>query len=136
MKDLADYCSGSRDTSRHPTRHWHPSIRSRKLKSKGSSAGNGRCVSSNKEIWQCHVTCEHKHSHDNEGHTLVPMDVSQMSSNALKNESGDQEHDTYQYDQDQDGEGAELYAVKGKVKGGFKGTCFKCGMRKHKADRC
>ena len=27
--------------SRHPTRHWHPSSRSRKLKSKGSSAGTG-----------------------------------------------------------------------------------------------
>ena len=32
--------------------------------------------------------------------------------------------------------GDELYAVKGKGKGGFKGTCFKCGMRGHKADRC
>ena len=27
-------------------------------------------------------------------------------------------------------------AVKGKGKGGFKGTCYKCGMRGHKADRC
>ena len=68
--------------------------------------------------------------------TLVPMDVSQMSSNALKNESGDQENDTYQHEQDQDGEGDELYAVKGKGKGDFKGTCFKCGMRGYKADRC
>ena len=29
-----------------------------------------------------------------------------------------------------------MFAVKGKGKGGFKGTCFKCGMRGHKADRC
>ena len=68
--------------------------------------------------------------------TPVPMDVSQMSSNALKNESGNQENDTYQHELDQDGEGDELYAVKGKGKGGFQGTCFKCGMRGHKADRC
>ena len=29
-----------------------------------------------------------------------------------------------------------MCAVKGKGKGGFKGTWFKCGMRRHKADRC
>ena len=65
----------------------------------------------------------------------VPMDVSQMSTNAFKNETVEQESDTYQYEQDQEGDGDELYAVKGKGKGGFKGTCFKCGMRGHKADR-
>ena len=40
--------------------------------SSGSSAAIphlcGRCVSSDEEIGQCHVTCEHKHSHDNKGH--------------------------------------------------------------------
>ena len=68
--------------------------------------------------------------------TLVPMDVSQMSSNVAKSETEEQESDSYQYEQDQDGDGDELFAVKGKGKGGFKGTCFKCGMRGHKADRC
>ena len=29
-----------------------------------------------------------------------------------------------------------MFAVNGKGKGGFKGTCFKCGVRGHKADRC
>ena len=66
----------------------------------------------------------------------VPMVVSQMSSNAFKDETVEQESDSYQYEPDQDGDGDELYAVKGKGKGGFKGTCFKCGMRGRKADRC
>ena len=65
----------------------------------------------------------------------VPMDVSQMSSNALQNETVEQESDTCQHEQDQEEAGDELYAVNGKGKGGFKGTCFKCGMRGHKADR-
>ena len=64
------------------------------------------------------------------------MDVSQMSSNAFKDEPVEQESDSYQYEPDQEGDGDELFAVKGKGKGGFKGTCFKCGMRGHKADRC
>ena len=68
--------------------------------------------------------------------TLVPMAVSQMSSDVLKSEAVGQESDSYQYEQDQDCHGDELCAVKGKGKGGFKGTCFKCGMRGHKADRC
>ena len=68
--------------------------------------------------------------------TPVPMDVSQMSSNALKNEAVEQESDSYQYEQDQACDGDELFAGKGKGKGVFKGTCFKCGMRGHKADRC
>ena len=66
----------------------------------------------------------------------VPMDVSQMSSNVSSSETVEQESDTYQYEQDQDCDGDELFAVKGKGKGGFKGTCYKCGMRGHKADRC
>ena len=66
----------------------------------------------------------------------VPMDVSQMSSNALKNETVEQESDSYQYEQDQECDGDELFAVKGKGNCGFEGTCFKCGMRGHKADRC
>ena len=68
--------------------------------------------------------------------TLVPMDVSQMSSNASGNETVDQESDRYQYEQDQEGEGDELHTVNGKGKGGCEGTCFKCGMRGHKANRC
>ena len=68
--------------------------------------------------------------------TPVPMYVSQMSSNAFKIETVEQDSDLYPYEQDPEGDGDELYAVKGKGKGGFKGTCFKCGMRGHKADRC
>ena len=66
----------------------------------------------------------------------VPMDVSQMSSDAFEDESVEQERDSYLYEPDQEGDGDELFAVKGKGKGGFKGTGFKCGMRGHKADRC
>ena len=64
----------------------------------------GRCVPSKRENWYCHVTCEHEHeySHLNTNTptiakvaTLVPMDVSQMSSNALKNETVEQESDSY-----------------------------------------
>ena len=66
-----------------------------------------------------------------EAKTPVPMDVSQMSSNVSKPETDEQESDSCQYEQDQ-----EVFAVKGKDKGGFKGTCFMCGMRGHKADRC
>ena len=60
-----------------------------------------------------------------------------MSSNVPKPETDEQESDSYQYEQDQACDGDEVFAVKGKGKGGFfKGTCFKCGMRGHKADRC
>ena len=69
--------------------------------------------------------------------TPVPIFyVTQMSSDVSKSEAEGQESDSYQYEQDQDCGGDELCAVKGKGKGGFKGTCFKCGMRGHKADRC
>ena len=68
--------------------------------------------------------------------TPVPMDVSQMSSNVSKPETDKQERDTYQREQDQECNGDEVFAVKGKGKGGFKRTCFKCGIRGHKADRC
>ena len=68
--------------------------------------------------------------------TPVPMDVSQMSSNVSKTETDEQENDSYQCEQDQECDGDEVFAVKDKGKGGFKGTCFKCGMRGHKADRC
>ena len=57
------------------------------------------------------------------------MDVPQMSSNVSKPETDEQESDTYQYEQDQECDGDEVFAVKGKRKGGFEGTCFKCGMR-------
>ena len=60
-----------------------------------------------------------------------------MSSNVSKNETEEQESDSYQYEQDQECDGDEVFAVvKGKGKGGFKATCFNCGMRGHKEDRC
>ena len=65
----------------------------------------------------------------------VPMDVSRMSSNVSKSETVEQENDSYQFEQDQECDGDELFAVRDKGKGGVKGTCFKCGMRGHKADR-
>ena len=64
------------------------------------------------------------------------MDVSQTSSNVSKTETEEQEGDSYQCEQDQECDGDEVFAVKGMGKGSFKGTCFKCGMRGHKADRC
>ena len=68
--------------------------------------------------------------------TPVPIDVSQMSSIVSKPETDEQEADSYQYEQDQECDGDEVFAVKGKGEGGFQGICFKCGMRGHKADRC
>ena len=41
--------------------------------------------------------------------TLVPMDVSQMSSNVAKSETEEQESDSYQYEQD--GDGDELFQM-------------------------
>ena len=64
------------------------------------------------------------------------MDSSQTSSNVPKAETEEQESESYQYEQDQECDGDEVFAVNGKGQGGFKGTCFKCGMRGHKADRC
>ena len=49
----------------------------------------------------------------------VPMDVSQMSSNVSKTETVEQKSDSYQYEQDPVCDGDELFAVKGKGKGGF-----------------
>ena len=49
----------------------------------------------------------------------VPMDVSQMSSNVSKTETVEQESDSHQYEQDQECDGYELFAVKGKGRGGF-----------------
>ena len=66
--------------------------------------------------------------------TPIPMDVSQMNSNVSKTETDEQESDCCQNEQDQECDGDEVFAVKAKGKGGFKGTCFKCGMRGHKAD--
>ena len=57
--------------------------------------------------------------------TPVPMDVSQMSSNVSKPETEEQESDSYQYEQDQECHGDEVFAVKGKGKGVFKGTFLK-----------
>ena len=65
----------------------------------------------------------------------VPMEVSQMGSSISKPETVEQQSDSYQYEQDQECDGDELFAVKGKGQASFKGTCFKCGMRGHEADR-
>ena len=51
--------------------------------------------------------------------TPVPMDVSQMSSNVSKTETEEQESGWCQYEQDQECGGDEVFAVKGKGKGGF-----------------
>ena len=59
--------------------------------------------------------------------TPVPADVSQMSSNVSKTETEEPESESYQCEQDQACDGDEVYAVKGRGTGGFKGTCFKCG---------
>ena len=48
----------------------------------------------------------------------VPMDVSQTSSNVSKSETVEQENASYQDEQDQECGGDELFAVKGKGKGG------------------
>ena len=58
-----------------------------------------------------------------------------MSSNVPKTEAVEQESDSYQYEQDQESEGDELFAVKGKGKSMFR-NLFRCGMRGHRADRC
>ena len=42
-----------------------------------------------------------------------------MSSNVSKTETVEQESDSYQYEQDQECDGDELFAVKGKGRGGF-----------------
>ena len=83
--------------------------------------------------WYSHATSEHKHEHSNcnKGHTSGPNGRVSDELERLENRNG--------------GTGkrlvsvrarSELFAVKGKGEGGFKGTCFKCGMRGHKADRC
>ena len=68
--------------------------------------------------------------------TPVPLDVSHMSSNKSKPETDEQESDSYQYAQDRECGGDEVFAVKGKGNRGFKVTCFECGRRGHEADRC
>ena len=47
-----------------------------------------------------------------------------MSSNVSKLETKEQESDLYKHEQDQECDGDEVCAVKGKGKGGFKGTFF------------
>ena len=49
----------------------------------------------------------------------VPMDVSQVSSNVPKTKAMEQESDSNQYEQDQECEGDELFAVGSEGKGGF-----------------
>ena len=71
----------------------------------------------------------------------IVAQVSQVVAKVTSDEPGDSENDHEyahcQHEQEYNGE--ELYAVKGKGKGkggGFQGTCFNCGMKGHKADRC
>ena len=47
------------------------------------------------------------------------MDVSQMRSSNPKPETVEQQSDSQQYEQDQESDGDELFAVTGKGKGGF-----------------
>ena len=70
------------------------------------------------------VNTSTKNSTATKNTALVPMDVSQMSSDVSKSEAEGQESDSYQYEQDQDCDGDEVCAVKGNGQGGFKGTCF------------
>ena len=57
-----------------------------------------------------------------------------MSSNVSKPETEELESVSHQqYEQDEECDGDEVYVVKGKGKGGFKGICVKCGMRGHKS---
>ena len=51
---------------------------------------------------------------------LDPMDVYQMSSNVSKVKAEEQENDSYQHEQDHECDGDEVFAGKGKGKGGFK----------------
>ena len=73
-----------------------------------------------KKNWYCHATCghEHEHFHFTKATASVPMDVSQVSSNVPKTEAMEQESDFNQYEQGQECEGDELFAVKGKGTGG------------------
>ena len=64
----------------------------------------------------------------------VSVDVSQISCNVPNPEMVAQENGSYPYNQDRECDGDELFAVKSKGKGGFKGTCFKCEVSGHKAD--
>ena len=92
-------------------------------------------MSLNKESWYCHATSEHKHDrkdHNSSSNGCITDELEHLETRFRE----EQESDSYQYEQDQECDGDEVYAVKGKGKGGFKGTCFKCGMTGHKADRC
>ena len=68
------------------------------------------------------VNTSTKNSTATKNTALVPMDVSQMSSDVSKSEAEGQESDSYQYEQDQDCDGDEVCAVKGKGQGGFMGV--------------
>ena len=71
----------------------------------------------------CHLT-PRVSTHRHKGHNCGPnghVDTDEQESEWCQNE------------QDQECDGGEVFAVKGKGKGGFKGTCFKCGMRGHKS---
>ena len=94
------------------------------------------CLATKKVVTTPRVNTSTNKSTATKNTTLVPMDVSQMSSDVSKSEVEGQESDSYQHKQDQDCDGDELCAVKGKDKDGVTGTCFNCGTRGHKAHRC
>ena len=86
---------------------------------------------SDTEKWYSRATSGHKH-----GHSTKPRPNGCVSDGLKRLEHWrevEQESDSYQYEQGQECDGDEVFAVKGKGKGGFRGTCFKCGMRGHKS---
>ena len=66
----------------------------------------------------------------------VPMDVSQISSNVSKHETEEQEGVSYQYEQDQECGGDEVYVVKERVKVVSKEFVSNVEREDTKADRC
>ena len=69
--------------------------------------------------------------------TPVPMDVSQMSSNISKPDSERNRRVTRtNTSKTRNVMEMKCMQLRERAKGGFKGTCFKCGMTGHKADRC
>ena len=92
----------------------------------------GDACHSTKKVGTVHATCEHKHEYSHR-HKCLSSGPNGCVSDELERL---EKNDSYQYEQDRECDGDELFAVKGKGEGGFKLTCFKCGMRGHEADRC
>ena len=61
--------------------------------------------------------------------TPVPTNISQLSSNVSKTETENRRVHRTNTSKSRNAMETKRFAVKGKGKGGFKRTCFKCGMR-------